>query len=211
MLSSLFTSPLSFIFSASALIIAIAIHEFAHAYVADRLGDPTPRLAGRLTLNPLAHLDPLGTLALLLVGFGWGKPVPFDPFNLSHPRRDSALISLAGPISNILLAIVCSLLLRLPLFSDVFLVRLLFRGMLQSLIVLNCILAVFNLLPIYPLDGFKVVEGILPQHKAHEWAQLSSYGIFFLIVLLLPLPSGGSLLHTIIDPPLSFLLSLLLP
>ena len=103
MLGVLFNNPLSFLFWLVALAMAITIHEFAHAYTADRLGDPTPRLQGRLTLNPLAHLDPLGTLMLLLVRFGWGKPVQFDPFNLKNPRKDGALISLAGPASNLLI------------------------------------------------------------------------------------------------------------
>ena len=98
------------------LIIAITVHEFAHALLADRLGDPTPRSQGRLTLNPLAHLDPLGTLMLFLFRFGWGKPVIFDPYNLAHPRRDAGIISLAGPASNILLATILALSLRfLPL------------------------------------------------------------------------------------------------
>src|SRR3990172_8857289 len=96
-------NPVEFIFGLVALIVAITIHEFSHAAAAERLGDPTPRLQGRLTLNPLAHLDPLGTLMLILIRFGWGKPVQFDPYNLRHPRRDSAIISLAGPTSNIVL------------------------------------------------------------------------------------------------------------
>src|SRR3990167_4179895 len=89
--------PLLFGIWALVLVLAITIHEFSHAFVAERLGDPTARLMGRLTFNPLAHLDPIGTFALLIIGIGWGKPVPFDPFNLKNPRRDSALISLAGP------------------------------------------------------------------------------------------------------------------
>ncbi|MEK7065464.1 MAG: site-2 protease family protein, partial [Patescibacteria group bacterium] len=99
MLDQLATNPLGFLFWLIALVVAITIHEFSHAYAADRLGDPTPRLQGRLTLNPLAHLDPLGTLMLLIARFGWGKPVVFDPFNLRHPRRDAAIISFAGPLS----------------------------------------------------------------------------------------------------------------
>src|SRR5688572_2528428 len=115
MLGDLFNNPLSFFLWLVALTIAITIHEFAHAYTADRLGDPTPRLQGRLTLNPLAHLDPMGTLMMLLVRFGWGKPVQFDPFNLRNPRRDGAIISLAGPVSNFLLATLCSILLHILL------------------------------------------------------------------------------------------------
>src|SRR3990167_3483958 len=113
MLGFLFTDPLQFLIWAAALVSAVTVHEFAHAWTAVRLGDPTPKLQGRLTLNPLAHLDPLGTLMLLLVRFGWGKPVVFDPYNLKNPRRDAAVISLAGPAANLLLASILSVLLRI--------------------------------------------------------------------------------------------------
>ena len=110
LLSGDLLSTIIFIFS---LVVAITIHEFSHAFAAEKLGDPTARLSGRLSLNPLAHLDPMGTLALFLVGFGWGKPVPIDEYNLRYPRRDAAIISLAGPGSNLLLAIILSLLIKL--------------------------------------------------------------------------------------------------
>src|SRR3990167_6638057 len=113
MLSYLFSNPFLFFIYLIALLVAIAIHEFSHAFAADYLGDPTPRLAGRLKLNPLIHIDTLGLLFLLFFGFGWGKPVGFDPFNLKNPRRDAAIISLAGPISNFILAIILALSLRL--------------------------------------------------------------------------------------------------
>src|SRR3989338_7102351 len=116
MLFDLFSSLETLFIVIIALLSAITIHEFSHAWVADRLGDPTPRLMGRVTLNPLAHLDPIGTIALLLIGFGWGKPVPFDPFNLENPRRDSALIALAGPASNLIsIFIIISLYQLFPL------------------------------------------------------------------------------------------------
>src|SRR3989344_4785860 len=111
-MESLLTNPIELLFIVPTLLIAITVHEFAHAFSADRLGDPTPRLQGRLTLNPLAHLDPLGTIMLFLVRFGWGKPVQFDPFNLRNPRRDAAIISLAGPLANVVLATISSLNLR---------------------------------------------------------------------------------------------------
>src|SRR5438876_3599187 len=116
-------NPIEFVLGLAALIIAITIHEFSHALAAEHLGDPTPRLQGRLTLNPLAHLDPLGTILLILVRFGWGKPVVFDPYNLRNPRRDGAIISIAGPVSNVLLAIVCSLLLHVFFAARIFLVQ----------------------------------------------------------------------------------------
>jgi len=188
-----------------ALLVAITIHEFAHAWMADYLGDPTARLSGRLTLNPLAHLDPLGTLALFLFHFGWGKPVPVDPFNLRDPRRDAALISLAGPAANLILATVLSLILKLgaplPLLFLFF----------QPIIVLNVSLAVFNLLPVYPLDGEKILLGFLSEKKAHQWEKtLSQYGPFFIILLLFPL-YGTSLASLVISPLVNFILSLLLP
>ncbi len=214
---SLLNQPLLFLAYALALIIAITIHEFAHAYVADRLGDPTPRLQGRLTLNPLAHLDLLGTIMLFLVHFGWGKPVQFDPFNLRNPRRDAALISLAGPISNLVLAAIIAIVLRIMPFSPfgnvasapVFLQLLGF--ILENIVVLNVVLAIFNLIPIHPLDGFKIVGGILPPQQANEWNQLQRYGLIFLIFLIFPLLGGVAPIHYLIGPPINFLLGLFLP
>lgn len=197
-----------------ALLVAITIHEFSHAFAAEHLGDPTPRLMGRLTLNPLAHLDPLGTLFLLLVRFGWGKPVQFDPFNLKNPRRDSAIISLAGPVSNLLLALILALILRFvpDLVLSVFIFTLTTSGLfnlLVPIIFMNVILAVFNLLPIHPLDGFKVISGILPEQYVRDWNGLEGYGIFILIFLLLPF-GAFSPLQAIMGPIINFLLKLLL-
>lgn len=186
------------------LVVAITIHEFSHALVADKLGDPTARSQNRLTLNPLAHLDPLGTIALLVMGFGWGKPVPFDPYNLRSPRRDSALISLAGPTSNILLAIVLSLILHfLPLIP---LVTTLF----SFLIALNVMLAIFNLVPVYPLDGEKILSGLLPASTAVEYSRvMRQWGTIILIFLILPM-GGSSPITALISPVISFVTHLLL-
>ena len=186
------------------LVIAITIHEFAHAATADRLGDPTPRSQGRLTLNPLAHLDPVGTIMLLLFRFGWGKPVVFDPYNLAHPRRDTGIISFAGPISNLLLASLLSLGLRflpLPLFL---------QPLLYITIFLNLTLAVFNLVPVYPLDGEKILAALLPRDLAYEYqAVMSRYGTIILIFLILPV-FGTSPIISLISPLISFLSKLLL-
>ncbi|OGK10604.1 hypothetical protein A2767_07295 [Candidatus Roizmanbacteria bacterium RIFCSPHIGHO2_01_FULL_35_10] len=200
MLSYLFSNPLLFFVYLVALLVAIAVHEFSHAYAADYLGDPTPRLAGRLKLNPLVHIDGLGLLFLLFFGFGWGKPVGFDPYNLKNPRKDAAIISLAGPFSNFVLAILLSLILRLT--SAYFL--------LVPMISLNVILGVFNLLPIHPLDGFKIVGGLLSDEKAHEWYQLERYGMIFLLMLIFPF-GGSSMLDIIIRPVTSFILNFLIP
>ena len=219
MIDQLSSNPLGFLFWLAALAVAITVHEFAHAYAAERLGDPTPKLMGRLTLNPLAHLDLLGTIMLLVARFGWGKPVQFDPFNLRHPRRDSAIISIAGPTANILTAIIASVLLnllfsyRLPLlsFPAIGLLVYLFIGLLQPVIILNVVLAVFNLVPIHPLDGFKIVEGILPEENARQWKELEGYGMIFLLLLIFPIFGSPSPISRLISPVINFLLSLLLP
>lgn len=218
-MTDLFNNPLGFVYWIAALVIAITIHEFAHAWSADRLGDPTPRLQGRLTLNPLAHLDPLGTILLLLVRFGWGKPVVFDPYNLRHPRRDAAIISLAGPVSNLLLALACSLVLHILFNTRLALWEMGSMGLIgffvaefgKTLIALNVILAIFNLLPVHPLDGFKIVGGMLPEDKAREWYQLERYGMIFLLFLLFPIFGNVAPITQIISPIISFVLSILLP
>jgi Zn-dependent protease len=201
-ITQLFTNPIFFLFWALALVIAITVHEFAHALAADKLGDPTPRLQGRLTLNPLKHLDPLGTLMILLTRFGWGKPVQFDPFNLDNPRRDAAIISLAGPVSNLITATLFSLLIR---FSPLLL------PFLAPIIFLNVALAIFNLIPIHPLDGGKILIGFLPADLAREWdAILNRYGILILILLIFPLFGSSPITHLIL-PAVDGIISLLLP
>jgi Zn-dependent protease len=210
MLDYLFTSPFSFLLWFTALLVAITIHEAAHAWMADRLGDPTARLNGRLTLNPLAHLDPIGTLMLLLFRFGWGKPVPFDPFNLRHPRRDAALISFAGPASNLILATILAIIIRLThLIAGP--PALTLELLLTPLIGLCVILAIFNLLPIHPLDGGKILIGLLPEELAYKWDQvLGQYGFIILIFLIFPF-FGISPVIAIISPIINLILSILLP
>lgn len=200
MLGELFNNPFAFLIWLISLVVAITIHEFSHAFAADRLGDPTPRVQGRLTLNPLAHLDLMGTIMLLIARFGWGKPVQFDPFNLRHPRRDAAIISLAGPASNLVLALFLSFLIRNQLTYL----------LLQPVIVMNVILAIFNLVPIHPLDGFKIVGGILPKEYARQWYELEPYGMIFLLILIFPV-FGTSPISNLISPIINVILSLLLP
>lgn len=192
-----------FILFVPALLIALTIHEFSHAWMADRLGDPTAALEGRLSLNPLRHLDPIGTLMLLIFHFGWGKPVQFDPFNLRHPKRDAALISLAGPASNLILASVLSLILK---FSP----QSLFSVFLIPVILININLAIFNLLPVPPLDGAKILYGILPMDWADEYNDfMRSYATILLIFLILPI-FGSSLAISLILPVVNIITNLLL-
>lgn len=183
---------------APVFLIALTIHELAHALAADRLGDPTPRSQGRISLNPLKHLDPYGAILFLLTGLGWAKPVVFDPYNLRHPRKDAGLISLAGPASNLLLALIASLLLNyltLPVVVASFL---------YSLIYINTVLAIFNLVPVYPLDGEKILAALLPRDLAFEYqAVMSRYGTLILILLILPL-FGPSPIASLIFPVISF-------
>ncbi len=203
MLSLLFTSPDIFFISAIGLVLAITIHEFSHAFVANHLGDPTARSLGRVSLNPLAHLDPIGTAMLFFAGFGWGKPVPFDPYNLSRPRRDSALISLAGPASNLVMALLLTLISQ-NLFHGILLSKFIF------LIAINISLAVFNLIPVHPLDGAKIVTGLLPRDLAYEWENISNrYGSLILIALILPI-GGSSLVSSITSPIINLILNILI-
>jgi len=210
MLGFLFSDPLMFLVWTGALLAAITVHEFAHAWAADRLGDPTPRLQGRLTLNPLAHLDPMGTLMLILFRFGWGKPVVFDPYNLENPKKDSALISLAGPASNFLLAIILAIILRLTMtpFSPFALLA----SLIPPFIFLNIILGLFNLIPIHPLDGGKILVGLLPSKDAASADLfLRRYGVLILIMLIFPVFGGTSAVFYFLDPIIKFILQILLP
>ncbi len=198
LLSLLLSDPYAFIVIFGGIVLAIGLHEAAHCYMADYLGDPTPRSQGRLTLNPLAHLDPLGTIAILLTNFGWGKASPFDPYNLKDPKCDTAIIALAGPASNILVAVLLSILLHtLSNLSNLSIL-----GVLSFLIGLNINLAIFNLIPVPPLDGSKILGLFLSHETALKYQRNNN--ILFLIPLLLVAPM-------IVSPISSFILRFLLP
>lgn len=195
-----------------ALIIAITVHEFAHAWTAHELGDSTSSRQGRLTLNPLAHLDPMGSLMILVAQFGWGKPVPVNPYMLRmDPTVGMALVSVAGPVSNVLTAFLFALPIRFGLLTlaPPGMVGTL-AGLLASIILINLVLAIFNLIPLAPLDGYKVALAFLPANLARQARQLETYGPLILILLIfLPnLIPGVDLLGALLGPPINFLCSL---
>lgn len=170
---------------ALALLAAVTVHEFAHAYVADRLGDPTPRAHGRLTLNPLAHLDLIGTLLILLVGFGWAKPVPITPTNFTNWRRDTVIVAAAGPLANVTLLFVLGVPFKLGLLPTYGIGAGPISVLLLTMMQINAMLAVFNLIPIPPLDGSKILLGLLPPEQAVAYARVQLYGPFLLLLLLM--------------------------
>lgn len=206
MLNLLLANPIAFLILFPGLLISITIHEFAHALAADKLGDPTPRYQKRVTLNPLAHLDPLGTIMILLTSFGWGKPVEFDPYNLKNPVRDTALIALAGPLSNLVLATLLSVIIRLGVLP----VEWMYSAAYAVLFV-NVSLAIFNLIPVYPLDGSKILVALLPAQTALEYEDfMHRYGFLVLLFLILPLVGGVSPVSQLVSPLITFVIQILL-
>ncbi|MBI2622288.1 site-2 protease family protein [Candidatus Microgenomates bacterium] len=192
------------------LIFSAILHEVAHGFAADRLGDPTARLAGRLTLNPIPHIDPFMSILLPLllmfsgspIIFGAAKPVPIDPFNLKEGKKDIALTALAGPATNIAIAIVAALAIKL-LTSNFLLPASSLYPLLSTIVFYNLLLAVLNLIPIPPLDGSKVFAFLLPDREAAAYLSLGGIGIFILFFLLL-FPIGGISLGKIIFDIVSF-------
>lgn len=174
-----------FIISAVIFIFAVVIHEYAHGWVAYRLGDPTAKLLGRLTLNPIRHIDPVGTILLPVmlsivhspIIFGWAKPVPVNFLNLRQPRRDMILVGLAGPAINIILAVILSRFLHLGLPEF-------WQHAVAMAIIINLVLAIFNLVPIPPLDGSRLVMGLLPNRYAYLYSRSEAYGILIVFILM---------------------------
>jgi len=187
----------------TALLVGITFHEFSHAFAASRLGDPTPGYRGRLSLNPLAHLDPTGTVLLFLAGFGWGKPVEVNPSLMrGDPKTNMALTAAAGPISNLVVAGLAGLPIKLEMvpWRSPFNVPNLaswsgddYLGLyLSSIVIFGIILAIFNLIPLFPLDGFSVAVGILPRDLSQAFAELRAWGPGLLFLLIaLPIVTGG--------------------
>ncbi len=191
------------------MLLALVVHEWAHAYSAWRLGDPTAKALGRMTLNPVAHLDLFGTICLVLIGFGWAKPVPVDPRYLEHPRRDMMWIAAAGPLSNLIQAALFGLLVRILGGVSVSGTGEFFLTMITYGVFINCALAVFNLLPVPPLDGSKIIYGLWHGLTETDMWRLEKYGPMVLFgLLLLGWLTGVSLLWFVLGPPVRFLVGL---
>ena len=201
------------IIMAPPLLLALTLHEYAHGYVAYRLGDPTARDAGRLTLNPLSHLDPIGTIAFFFIKFGWAKPVPVNPYYFKNPRKDMLWVALAGPVTNLLLAVASALLLKamigtasvIPYTPMLGAILVPLYNMLVASVWINLVLCIFNFLPIPPLDGGRILTGLLPEDLARTYASFERYG--FIVILLL---AFSGVLGTVIFPVIRFANNLLL-
>lgn len=187
------------------ILIASTVHEYAHGWVAYRLGDPTAKAAGRLTLNPLKHIDPIGALSMILFRFGWSKPVPINEYNFDKREGDTALVALAGPVSNVLLALLTSLINWIfnPDLNSIF------GTILLVFVSINISLAVFNLLPIPPLDGHKIVRALLPKGIRYYWEKLEKFSIILILLLILPISPLSAWTSNLLSTVMSKLLSLL--
>ena len=172
-----------------AILFAVTFHEVAHGWTAEKLGDPTARLAGRLTLNPVSHIDPIGALMFVIAKFGWAKPVPVNPYNLRHPVRDMMWVAAAGPAANLVLAALSLLVVQLlnPVLrgSEIQFFTQPILGILLWTYLLNLHLAAFNLIPIPPLDGSQILKGFLPRGALSQYERLEPYGFILLILFLI--------------------------
>jgi len=191
------------------IIFALSFHEFSHGWMAHRYGDPTAKLAGRLTLNPMAHLDIFGSLALYLMGFGWAKPVPVNPQYLANPKRDMMWIALAGPVSNLIVALISgillSVLLRLGLIGSQSPLVMVLIMSLQ----INLVLAIFNFIPIPPLDGSRILEGLIPNKYHNELAKFEYYGPRVLMgLIILSMFTRFNIFAVVISPIMTIFLKL---
>lgn len=196
------------VFFVVALVIAITVHEFAHAWMATRLGDPTARAAGRLTLNPLAHLDPMGTILIFLVGFGWGKPVPYNPSFVRRGRWGETLVAIAGPLANIVVAFLFALPGRIYLIAHQTLPDSNIYIFLAMVVTLNIFLAAFNLIPIPPLDGSKILYLILGGLgvSAYRIVWLEQTGpILLLLLIFADRLLGTNILFTLLEPVIALI------
>lgn len=194
-------------------LLAVTLHEVAHGFIAERLGDPTARLLGRLTLNPVKHLDPIGTIALLVFGFGWARPVPVNANNLRSAKTDMIWVSLAGPAANLMLALFSALLLRLIVYTAAMLPEA--SGVLPMIkpiglmaafgLYINVILCLFNLLPIPPLDGGRVLVGVLPERQSQMLRRIEPFGMLLIVFLIF----GTSIWSAAFGPAVHYVVSIM--
>lgn len=191
------------LFAVPTILIASTVHEYAHGWAAFKLGDPTAKAAGRLTLNPLKHIDPIGAVSMVLFRFGWSKPVPINEYNFEKRELGTALTALAGPVSNMLLALLGGL-LNWVIRPDGILFVILF-----VFVSINISLAVFNLLPIPPLDGHKIVRALLPKKIRYYWEKMERYSVFIILLFILPISPLSAWTSTFLTTVLSKILSLL--
>lgn len=183
------------------ILFALTIHEYAHGWMAYRFGDPTAEMNGRLTLNPISHIDIFGAICFFLAGFGWAKPVPINPRNFRNPRKDEMYVSFAGPLANLLAAFIFGLALRHLATQSMLLLSVLVLG-----IFLNTALAIFNLLPVFPLDGSHVLKGLLPPLAAARYSQYDRYAMPILFfVILLDNFQGTGILNFFLGKPVIYL------
>lgn len=191
------------LFAVPSILVASTVHEYFHAWSAYKLGDATAKAYGRLTLNPLAHIDPIGAIMMVLFRFGWSKPVPINEWNFEHRRRDKALTALAGPVSNLVLAIITAILYRiLPDWS-------LIRFFLFTFATINLSLAIFNIIPIPPLDGHKIINGLLPQRLSYYWEMLEKYSWILIVLIFIPFLPFSNLISSFVGTILNFFLDIL--
>jgi len=209
-------------FSIPSILIASAVHEYAHAFAAYKQGDNTARMEGRMTLNPLAHIDPIGALMMVFAKFGWSKPVPINEYNFKNPVAGTAVTAFAGPLSNLILAVLTAIPLRIMLTTMSSNPE--FAGMtggentplqfvfalLSTFMLVNISLAIFNLIPIPPLDGHKIVRAFLPENLRYHWENLQKFGPYLLLLLFLPFSPIAIAVTKVLATATSFLLNILL-
>lgn len=198
------------IVSIPAILYALTIHEYFHGWTANKFGDPTARLQGRLTLNPLAHIDILGAICFVIAHFGWGKPVPINPNNFRNPRRDNVIVSFAGPASNFVSALVFGIIFQiLRSISLPMNISAVFYNLLLTGIIMNLSLAFFNMIPLFPLDGSHILEGLLPYPMAMKYKEIERYSPFILLgLIIMGNFTGVSIFSVVLGPPVQYFLRL---
>ncbi len=198
------------IVSIPAILYALTIHEYFHGWTANKFGDPTARLQGRLTLNPLAHIDILGAICFVIAHFGWGKPVPINPNNFRNPRRDNVIVSFAGPASNFVSALVFGIIFQILRSTSLPMnISAVFYNLLLTGIIMNLSLAFFNMIPLFPLDGSHILEGLLPYPMAMKYKEIERYSPFILLgLIIMGNFTGVSIFSVVLGPPVQYFLRL---